>query len=838
MTQDSNREGSVESVAPLRHELHMIGNAHMDPVWIWDWREGFGEVWATFRSALDRLRDNEHVTFTASSAAYYAWIERNDPQMFDEIRVAVTKGRWCVVGGMWIEPDCNIPSGESICRQLLLGQNYFQRVFGRVASVGYNIDSFGHAAGLANLLVGGGLQSYVMMRPEVHERDLPAHAFRWTDPSGKSIVTYRIPLNYETDSVQVLLEKVQEIKALSEAEDIPQMCFFGIGNHGGGPTIRMIEAVDKLRVSQTDVRYSDPERYFRKLEPVSPTLGLVEGELQHHAVGCYSVSAWVKAANRESESALLDAETLDAIACRLVRRGSSNEDLGRAWEQLALCQFHDILAGTSSDLAYRTVDSRFGYVGTVADEVTTNAIYKISHEVDTRVARIGAQERESFWSVNPDAATPFFVYNPLAWKVRQTVLAPRHAAKVLDSAGREIPSQQVVSGESTAYRSHTLFSVELEPLGYEVYWLQGSSGVTSAGTSSSALELENSKFRVRIDSATGTVTSLFNFATSMELVGEGGIRPIVLRDESDTWSHGLSRYEGEQLDLTYEGSEIIEQGPVRSMLRLRFRLGGSSLIEDIILNDSAPFANLRLRAKWTTPQCVVKLVLPWNLGGEVTTVAGAAYSYQERAATGNEEPFQGWLDSYDTDANFGVGITTNHLYGYDASEGVIRLTVLRNPLAADHGRQWAVRVGEDFELTDSRDHDVSVNIFAHFGDWRNAGLPLRADEHHRPPVVVAETYHAGRLAGQGTFLRVDPPNLTIVRSVKRAENGEGVVLRLVEALSQSVTGTLSGGLLGRIVPVSLKPYEVATIFISDEPDVPPRRVSVAELDILEEEVSN
>ena len=120
--------------------------------------------------------------------------------------------------------------------------------------------------------------------------------------------------------------------------------------------------------------------------------------------------------------------------------------------------------------------TRYGYVETIADEVTTNATYQLSHLIDTRVEAIGAQERESFWAEQPDAAAPFVVFNPLAWPVRRVVRAPRHAARVLDSAGREPLSQQVASGEATAYRTHTLFSLQLAPLGYEVIWLQGGSG--------------------------------------------------------------------------------------------------------------------------------------------------------------------------------------------------------------------------------------------------------------------------------------------------------------------------------------------------------------------------
>lgn len=830
MSADVTNDTTSASAGPL--PVHLIGNAHMDPVWIWDWREGFGEVWATFRSALDRLLENDDVVFTASSAAYYAWIERHDPSMFAEIRTAVAAGRWCVVGGMWIEPDCNIPSGESFARQLLLGQRYFRRAFGRPATIGYNVDSFGHAAGLANLLLEGGLRGYVMMRPQEHERDLPAHAFRWSDPRGRDLVTYRIPLNYETESVDVLVDKLAALAALSDAERLPQMCFYGIGNHGGGPTKRMIAALDYRRSITPSLRHSDPERYFGELASVASTLPSVLGELQHHAVGCYSVSAWVKAANRRGEVALQDAETFDALARRIVAPGPRPSGLTHAWEELALCQFHDILAGTSSTEAYRTVRSRYGFVETVADEVTTNAAYQLGHLLDTRVEGIGAQERESFWAAQPDAAAAFVVFNPLAWTVRQTVRAPRHAARVLDSAGRELASQQVASGEATAYRTHSIVSLELGPLGYEVIWLQGGSGSSDEDAEPARVDqVANERFRVKVDPATGALVSVVDLVAARELVRADGVRPLVLRDVSDTWSHGVVRYDGDELPLDFEGSELVEAGPLRSTLRLRFRCGDSALVEDVILESAPARLQIRLRAWWSEPRSVVKLVLPWNLGDGVTNTAGAAYSYQDRTPTGGEEPFQGWLDTYDPERGEGVALITDHLYGYDATGPAVRLSVLRNPIAADHGRGWARRVGEDFVTTDRGEHDVRVDIVAHDGDWRQARLPARAEEMSRPAVVIAETYHAGALAGRGAFLVLDPLDLAVVRQVKRAEDDDGIVLRLVETLGRRAAGTLGGEVLGRSVDVDLVPYEVATLLVPDDPSAPVRRLSLAELDV-------
>jgi alpha-mannosidase len=830
---ESTSSAAGESGADNR-DLHMIGNAHMDPVWIWNWREGFGEVWATFGSALDRLEEYPDVIFTASSAAYYAWIEAHDPTMFTRIKDAVRDGRWCVVGGMWIEPDCNIPSGESICRQLLLGQRYFHQTFGRVARVGYNIDSFGHAAGIPTLLGRAGLRSYVMMRPGEHEKELPAYAFQWTDASGQGVPTYRIPFNYETDTTEVMSEKIERTFTIADRERTPQMCFFGIGNHGGGPTRAMLDAIDVLRVDEPRVRYSDPARYFDELRSVSE-LPVVMGELQHHAVGCYSASGWVKTANRTGESALLNAEVLEAVASRLVGRTSRVQELRGAWEQLALGQFHDILAGTASEAAYRTVRDRYGYVNTVADEVTTNAIYEIAHRVDTRVATVGAWERESIWSRSDDAATPFFVYNPLAWSVRQTVVAAHHATRVLDSTGREVVFQPVASGEATVYRTHSLFEVELDAFGYEVYWLQGypeGEGEGEGGDGDATAvpaSFERGRFRVVVDESSGSIVSLFDLETDTELVEASGIRPSVQVDESDTWSHDLVRYDGASVAVEFLSCELIEDGPVRTVLRLRYSAEASTLYMDVVVNDSDRHVEFRMDVQWTNAHRVVKLVLPWRLH-EPSTVAGAAYSFQERRPNGDEEVFQGWLDHYDERDDRGIGLTSDHLYGYDALDSVTRVTLLRNPLSADHGRGWATRIGEDFPLTDSERQQFTIRVHPHRGDWRHAELWRLADEHHRPPLVVADTYHDGPLAAHGAFICIDPESHGCIRAVKRSESDQGVVLRLVEPGGRPRSFTIRGELLGRDVRVDLKPFEVQTLLVPDADDSPVRVVDVTELE--------
>jgi alpha-mannosidase len=177
-------------------KLHMIGNAHIDPVWLWLWQEGFHEVKASFRSALDLMKEYDDFIFVASSAAFYEWIEKSDPAMFAEIQQRVQEGRWELVGGWWVEPDCNIPSGESFVRHGLYAQRYFKEKFGRIAKTGFNIDSFGHSATLPQILKKSGIDHYVFLRPMPHERSLPSRLFWWEACDGSRILAFRIPFAY------------------------------------------------------------------------------------------------------------------------------------------------------------------------------------------------------------------------------------------------------------------------------------------------------------------------------------------------------------------------------------------------------------------------------------------------------------------------------------------------------------------------------------------------------------------------------------------------------------------------------------------------------------------
>ena len=177
-------------------KFYMIGNTHFDPVWEWTWDEAMASIRATFRSALDRMNEFPEYIFTSACSVYYMWIEKSDPKMFKEIQQRVKEGRWQLVGGQFIQPDCNIPCGESLARHSLVSQRYFKEKFGVTAKTGYNVDSFGHNGNLPKILKNSGMDNYVFMRPMPNEKQLPQSLFDWESMDGSKVRTFRVPKSY------------------------------------------------------------------------------------------------------------------------------------------------------------------------------------------------------------------------------------------------------------------------------------------------------------------------------------------------------------------------------------------------------------------------------------------------------------------------------------------------------------------------------------------------------------------------------------------------------------------------------------------------------------------
>jgi alpha-mannosidase len=765
--------------------LHLVGNAHLDPAWLWRWQEGFAEIKATFRSALDRMEEFPDFTFTCAGAAHYAWVEENAPEMFEEIRRRVREGRWALAGGWWVQPDCNLPCGESFVRQGLYGQRYFADKFGKRVGFGYNVDSFGHAASLPQILVKSGMDGYVFARPDSSEKDLPASLFWWESADGSRLLAYRIPFGYQTGiDARELVGKVDAVEELADAEGAPQMLFYGVGDHGGGPTVAMLRAVEELRKAGREIRYSSPREYFAEMKEDAKDLPVVRDELQHHGSGCYSTTADLKADNRRAENRLLSAEKWLVVARRVLGLRYDRAPLTEAWKSLLFNQFHDILAGTCIPEACQDAHELFGYSLKTAAEALNAALQKISWSIDTlgNERRLTGKERD--WILWQGArGAPLVVFNPLSWEVAAAVEVPKQLKGVTDANGAPLPLQDVRASRTNGTDClNSIFMARVPALGYRVYWGHLDKQTRAAGQEhsleSGAAWLENDWTRLEVDANTGWISRLYDKTAGRDVLGGPGAVPIVVDDtEHDTWAHGFFEFRDEIGRFKKAAVRLIEAGPLRASLRVESDFGRSRLRQDFTLHRDRKGVDVKVRLDWQEQHQILKLSFPVSVVSARATYE-IPYGTIARPVDGRENPGQSWVDVSGMDGSgkeAGLTLANTAKYGYDVLGADLRLTVARSALYADH---FGERDGEG-EFMDQGVQVFAYRLLPHAGDWREAGAPRAAMELNNPPVLVLETSHKGTLPLEGSFIEISAPNVAAT-ALKDAEEGDAVVLRCFE----------------------------------------------------------
>ena len=591
----------------MEKRVYLIGSAHLDPIWLWRWQEGCGEVLQTFRSALDRLNEYEDFIFTCSSAVYYQWVEQIAPDMFEEIRARVKEGRWVPVNGWWVQPDCNIPSGESFARQALYSQLYYYEKFGRICKTGYNVDSFGHNANIPQLLKQGGMDAYVMMRPQPCENAAIPDIYLWQSPDGTALPVFKIPESYTASGRDSINARLADAERNAEKYDLGVMLFYGVGNHGGGPTRGDIEYMRALQAGGKCILFSSPDAYFAELQTEKDRLPVWTDDLQHHASGCYSATSLVKALNRRAENSLYAAEAFSTVACETAGMEPKTESFKEAWRDVCFNQFHDILCGCSIMEAYFDVRDSFGHAQTVTDRHLNEAVLRLARKVDTWVDGVSDPVSEVR---NQDAGRfdrPVIVFNPLSFPVEVPV-RPYGASKyVKNAAGEYIPAQNVRASRSNDSHADTVFTARLPALGYGTFWMKWEGSFIPPEISpetdvkAQGLAIENAHLSVRFDPVTGFITSLlnkdegFDYASPEKPVAV----PTVIDDhKTDTWAHNVFTFHDIKGVMALQNIELVESGPVRAVVRTRHTFGNSYLVQDFILGAGQKTLRVKCKANW------------------------------------------------------------------------------------------------------------------------------------------------------------------------------------------------------------------------------------------------
>jgi alpha-mannosidase len=829
------------------YKIYLIGNAHLDPVWLWKKPQGLAEVKATFLSVLMRMKEFPDFTFTCSSALYYKWVEENAPEIFEEIRQRVREGRWNIVGGWWIQPDCNLPCGESFVRHGLYSQRYFLDRFGFVAKTGYNVDSFGHSGMLPQILLKSGMQNYVFMRPSHDEKDLPGPLFWWESPDGSRVLTFRIPFCYNqewgdpNDAAPTEKQKLIATRSLTSQLGYELMGFFGVGNHGGGPTIsnlKMIEALKK-EWGEDSLIMSSPDAYFGDMKLKKMDIPVVRDDLQHHASGVYCAHSAVKKLNRLSENRLMASEKLSTAAMLLTGAAFPNSRFERAWQQVLFNQFHDIITGCCIKEAYDDVFSAYGEALNIASEEMNFAVQKISWSIDTSCGEDIPLSKDADWILweHENRGIPLVVFNILSWEIEAPIQVHRQVKTVTDDAGRALMIQHVRAPQMNLDdKWDTLFIGKIPAMGYRVFTIYRNLEIPTAaipGTLNvSETHIENAFIRLDFDPVSGNIDRLYDKRTGSDILSGPGAAPVMIDEhDSDTWAHFIFRFDKVMGRFGDAEMKVLETGPLRAILRVTNRFERSVMQQDFILYHDRPDINVRVRLDWQERHKMLKIEFPLNITGSNATYE-IPYGFIERPAEGLEETALQWADLSGTHCKSsiacGLTIITDAKYSFSASINTLSMSAVRSPIYADH---YGYAERDAFcEFMDQGVQEFNYAIIPHEGAWQQSGATKKACELNTPPIQIMETYHKGPLGKMMQGINISAGNV-IATVFKRAEDGGGYILRCYETEGTPVSATITLGICNREFAAVFGPCEIKTFFIPDTPEAPVSETSMIELEL-------
>jgi alpha-mannosidase len=670
------------------------------------------------------------------------------------------------------------------------------------------VDSFGHNASIPQLLRGAGMDSYVFLRPGPAERELPGPLFRWESRDGSGVLAYRIPHEYCSPHGE-LVEHVEKALAELPADRPELMVFYGVGDHGGGPTRANLDSIRRLDGRHgRRLRCSSPRAFFDAVGG-ERDLPVVRGDLLHHAVGCYSAHSGVKRWNRRAEHLLQRAEKWCAVAADVAGVPYPRRELTEAWKLVLFNQFHDTLAGTSIRPAYDDCRDQLGHACSLAASAFNRAVQSIAARIDL--------------PDEPDVRA-IVVFNAHPWPVEAEVelefnwLRPE-GVRMTDDEGVAVPAQTTRPlATASSARGRLVFAAALPPLGYRVYRVHSGAGDAETRVSATDQTLESEHLALEVDEATGWLARLHDRATAAELAAPG-MHAVVLEDRSDTWSHGVRAYEGTAGVFECTSVRLVEHGPVRSVIRIESRHGASTLAEEVIVRPGSRSVEVRAVLDWRERLALLKLRVPTTVAADAATFE-IPYGFAERAADGREQPAQAWVDV--SDGTAGLAVLNDGKCGHDVRGGDVGITVARSPVYAWHDPRELDPDGVYDHLDQGR-QELTYRLVPHAGDWREAGVVRAAAELNQPAFALLEAAHPGRLPPRASYLSVDGPVGTVL---KEAEDGDALVVRAYESTGRPARATIA--LTGRTIAADFGPAEIKTFLVPRE-----RAGEVVETNLLE-----
>jgi alpha-mannosidase len=846
-------QGKLEELRPYMKQFSVqaVGNSHIDMAWLWPESETVEVVRNTFGTALELMREYPDFKFTASAAQAYTWIEEKYPLMFQEIQQRVKEGRWEVIGGMWVEPDLNMPDGESLVRQILYGKRYFQQKFGVEVNIGWNPDSFGYNGQLPQIYKRSGIDYFVTQKLlwASEFTKFPYRLFWWEAPDGSRLMTY-FPSDYANaiDPVKMArdaaiygstLWKYNGGNNAAPPESLKMMYLYGVGDHGGGPTRNDLDI--GLRWQKPDVVYPRIEfatagKYLNDLTKGESELNLPtwKGELyfQYHR-GVQTTQAEEKKGNRKNEVLILEAEKLASIDT-LFGGTYPQSGFDDSWKKILFNQFHDILPGSGIHINYVDAARKYTETALFSNQTIDAALKDVAAHVNSPGLSVLIFNSLSFTrtdEVDVEAQFPNAVEN----------------VRVIGPDDKPMPSYVFSTDPRTNRVKVSILAQNIPATGYKLVRLvPQAKAAPKTSLVATDTSLENEFVKLTVDPKTGCMTSLIDKKTNTEALAlpvqsEGA--PAASPDGKpcgnllQTFVDKPQRWDAWNIDADFvkqhwdlmqaEEVKLIENTPLRAMLRVRQKFQNSSFIQDITMYPGVPRVDVNMQAEWHEKHILLKVAFPLSARSDHATFE-IPYGTIERPTTRNtpaeqaqfEVPAFRWADL--SDASHGFSLLNDSKYGYDAKDNVLRLSLLRSP-------EWPD------PHADEGHHEFTYSLYPHAGTWAQAQTLQQGYQLNYPLMAVTTTQHLGPLPGSKSFFGVQESNV-VITAVKKDADDNSLIVRFYEwdgkkgdihlSLPQAATSATETNLMektdhslalasnGTVVVVPTNPYEVKTVKVA------------------------
>ncbi|WP_257535606.1 alpha-mannosidase [Mesobacillus foraminis] len=795
-------------------QMLMVGQSHIDLAWLWPVKEAIRKCSRTFSTMSTLLDENPGFTYSQSQPQAYAFVKEHYPEIYERVKKHIAEGRWEVVGGMWVEPDLNMPSGESLVRQLIYGMKFYKDEFGVQPRIEWLPDTFGYCASLPQLLKGAGIDYFMTTKMNWNDTNpFPYDLFYWEGVDGTRILSY---LNHGLNEYTHPQEIQEHWNSFKQKDAHPQqMLLYGHGDGGGGVTQEMIDYVDRSASlpGLPSVINSTAHEFFDGIRDANPPLPSWVGDmyLELHR-GTYTTHARNKKWNRQAEVLYRDAEIWSSMAIHFAGANLSSS-LEDGWKLLLLNQFHDIIPGSSIPEVYVKSEADYKEVFAYGEEVRHDALNALEKQINTE-----------------GNGVPVILFNSLSWIRSETVRivgGPGLAGKgAVNQEGQELPTDCIQREDGQFELS--VFVPDIPEIGYSTLWLKDLGKQVIQEQEEIGREWETDYYVMEWNEK-GEISRLYDKKAQREVLPTGAAanqfqlfhdRPLLW----DAWD-----LDPQFQDQPAEGVVLLEQGirkgTTRDVIRFKWQLAQSTIEQDLVLYHHSKRIDFQTKVDWQEQHKLLKVAFPVDVVSNKATFE-IPFGSVERATHTNTSWEQAQFEVCGhrfadlSEANYGVSLLNDCKYGYDVKQNVLRLSLLRAPKWPDAG-------------ADQGYHEFTYSLFPHEGDWREAEVVKRGYELNHPTVVISTTAHHGSLPSTHSFIKTESKQV-ILDTVKQSEDGTGLTLRLYESSGgrENISLTMAGEVLsaqettlleerqadisvqGKQLSSSLKPFEVKTILLN------------------------